>query len=136
MIASVIYDSGMLIGLVKGSSVATATHEEISRVARPIVPGPVLAQVWRDGAHLQAKLSRYLRSCSVRTEYAEADYRNIGVMLGRATSPGKRTPDVIDAVVAYTAARHQPAAVVTSDSTDIIACLSTIPRARVLVVPV
>jgi hypothetical protein len=136
VIGSIVYDTGMLIGLAKRLRIAHEKHEEITRKARPIVPGPVLAQVWRDGARLQAALSWYLRSCSIRTEYGEDDYRRVGVMVGRAGSPGKKRPDFVDALVTYTAAVNAPAAVLTSDPIGIIAYLHTVPRARVAVVPV
>jgi hypothetical protein len=131
---TVVYDSGMLISLARRLRVAHVKHEDVTREVRPIVPGPVLAQVWRDSRRLQATLSWYLRTCTIRTEYSEDDYTRVGIMLGR-TASGKRSPDLVDALAAYTAARNEPAAIMTSDSADIMACLSTLPRAGVLVVP-
>lgn len=136
MIEAVVYDSGMLIGLIKGSAVAMAKHDEIVRDVRPLVPGPVLSQVWRESPSLQAKLSRFLRRCTVHTKYDEGDYKRVGGMLGHVSPPGRKRPDFVDAMVAYTAAGFAPAAVVTSDSVDIIAYLDTLPESRVLVMPV
>lgn len=136
MIEAVVYDSGMLIGLIKGSAVATAKHDEIVRDVRPLVPGPVLSQVWRGSLPLQAKLSRFLRQCAIHTRYDEDDYKRVGGMLGDVSPPGRKRPDFVDAVVAYTAAGFAPAAVVTSDSVDIIAYLDTLSERRVVVMPV
>jgi hypothetical protein len=136
VIEAVVYDSGMLIGLIKGSAIATAKHDEIIRDVRPVVPGPVLSQVWRDSPSVQAKLSRFLRRCVIHTGYDEDDYKRVGGMLGRVSPPGRKRPDFVDAVVAYTAAIFAPAAVMTSDSVDVIAYLHTLPTSQVLVSPV
>lgn len=123
----------MLIGLANRAARAQAEHAEIIKRTRPLVPGPVLAQAWRENAPV---LARYLRDCRVVTEYSELDYKRAGVMIGLATLPRKKRPDVVDALVALTAAKHEPAAVLTSDPTDIAAYLDTLPKARAVVVPV
>jgi hypothetical protein len=80
-------------------------------------------------------MSRYLRDCRVDTNYGEHDYKRVGVMLGDVVLSKKKRPDVVDALVALTAARHDPAAVFTCDEGDITAYLNTIPRTRVVVIP-
>jgi hypothetical protein len=57
-------------------------------------------------------------------------------MLGDASLPAKSRPDVVDALVALTAARNTPASVLTSDTADIAAYLATLRDARVIVVPI
>ena len=136
MTGSAIYDAGMLIGLANRASRAQAEHLAIIRHTRPIVPGPVLSQAWRRHSPAQAILSRYLKDCQVLTDYREQDYKRIGVMLGDAALPAKSRPDVVDALVALTAARNTPASVLTSDPADIAAYLATLRDARVIVVPI
>lgn len=136
MTGSVIYDAGMLLGLANRSSRARAEHDRIIRHTSPVVPGPVLAQVWRHQTAAQVLLARCLRHCQLYTAYSELDYKRVGVMLGNATLPAKKRPDVVDALVALTAAQHDPAAVLTSDPRDISAYLDTLPKARTVVVPV
>jgi hypothetical protein len=133
---AVIYDSGMLIKLAKGEPRAEFEHGRIVRSGRPIVPGPALSLAWRDSPSLKAQLSRVLRESTVHVAYDEHDYKRIGVMLGRVSPPGRKRPDFVDALVAYTATGHEPAAVMTSDSADILAYLDALPRSRVLVTPV
>jgi hypothetical protein len=132
----VIYDAGMLIGLANRAARAQAQHEMNVRRARPVVPGPVLAQVWRGGGSAQAVLSRYLRDCQTFTAYSEHDYKRVGMMLGDVSLPARKRPDVIDALVALTAVEHDAIAVLTSDPLDISAYLDTLPKARTVVVPV
>jgi predicted nucleic acid-binding protein len=131
-----VYDTGMLIGLARNSPRARAEHQAIVSHARPIVPGPVLAQAWRGKRETAPVLAGYLRACAVHVDYSEQDYKRVGVMLGRVSLPGKKRPDVVDAIVALTAARHDPAAVLTSDPSDIAAYLDVLPKARNVIVPV
>jgi len=133
---TIVYDTGMLIALAKRARIAHAKHEEATRYERPIVPGPVLSQVWRDSSRLQATLSHYLKDCLIHIEYDEDDYRRVGLMLGDSRPSGKKRPDFVDALVAYTAAGQAPAAVVTSDPLDILTYLDALPRPRVAVIPV
>lgn len=126
----------MLISLANREARAQAEHAHVIRHTKPFVPGPVLAQAWRDRSAAQAVLSRYLRDCHVVTAYSELDYKRVGVMLGNANLPGKKRPDVVDALVAFTVAKHEPAAVLTSDPRDIAAYLDTLPKARAIVIPV
>jgi hypothetical protein len=71
----------------------------------------------------------------VTVRIVEALYKRVGVMLGDVVLSKKKRPDVVDALVALTAARHDPAAVITCDEGDITAYLNTIPRTRVVVIP-
>ncbi|HEY3089086.1 MAG TPA: hypothetical protein VGJ59_13605 [Jatrophihabitantaceae bacterium] len=89
------------------------------------MPGPVLAQVWRDHPAIKTTLARCLATCHVETKCTEHDYKRIGLMLGDVRPPRKNRPDFVAARVAYT-----------SDPADIVAYLDTLARARVLVVPV
>lgn len=136
MTGSVIYDTGMLLGLANRSARAHAEHDRIISHTSPIVPGPVLAQAWRRETAAQALLSRCLRHCQIYIGYSERDYKRVGVMLGEVSLSAKKRPDVIDALVAFTAAQHDPAAVLTSDPRDIGAYLDTLPKARTIIVPI
>ena len=76
----------------------------------PVVPSPVIAQVSRSAEQVQ--LRRLLRGCEITALTGEAAHA-AGYLLGRTG-----TSDVVDAVVAHTAARLH-ADVVTSDHADI-----------------
>src|SRR5882757_7176018 len=76
----------------------------------PVVPSPVVAQVSRSPQKVQ--LRRLLRGCQVAA-LSEQDAHAAGQLLGRAG-----TRDVVDAVVAHTAAQLE-ADVVTGDPADI-----------------
>jgi hypothetical protein len=77
----------------------------------PIVPAPVVWQVWRDGTR-QARLARMLRGCLIEP-VDDATARAAGELLGRA-----RTTDGVDAVVVISAARRG-GLVYTSDPADL-----------------
>ena len=76
----------------------------------PVVPAPVVAQVSRSPAQMQ--LRRLLRGCET-ANLTERGAHAAGQLLGRAG-----TSDVVDAVVAQTAAERQ-ADVVTGNRADI-----------------
>ncbi|RZS30332.1 hypothetical protein EV193_11728 [Herbihabitans rhizosphaerae] len=135
MTGSAVYDAGMLIALAKGDNAAEREHWKACQGLRPIVPGPVLGQVWR-GARQHSRLSFALRRCDVRTAYSEADYKRVGEMLGEVALGPRKRPDVVDALVAYTAVACEPAIVLTSDPGDIEAYLATLRKARTMLVPV
>lgn len=126
----------MLIGLANRTPRSRAEHQQVIRHIRPTVPGPVLAQVWRGNDADTPLLARYLRDCHVRVDCSERDYRRVGVLLGRASLPAKKRPDVVDALVAVTAAEHGDAAVLTSDPRDISGYLDALPGANAVVIPV
>jgi hypothetical protein len=108
----------------------------VLRRARPIVPGPVVAQVWRNHARTCATLSRYLNECEIYTDYGIEEYKRVGVMLGEVVLADKQRPDAVDALVALTAARRECAAILTSDPVGIKAYLETLPKARATVLPI
>ena len=54
------------------------------------------------------------------------DWQRIGVMLGVAVLPEKKRPDAVDALVAWTAAKHRSAVVFTSDPGDLTAYVDAI----------
>lgn len=134
---TVVYDAGVLMGLANRKARIQHEHAQVLRKhVRPLVPGPALAQVWRAGSAAKGALSWHLTVCSVYTGYTVADYKRSGVMLGDVALSGKKSPDVVDALVVLTAARHGPALIVTSDPGDIEAYVATVPKADVTVVPV
>jgi hypothetical protein len=149
---TVVYDSGMLVALLRGKPAAVVLHHALRAAAhRPIVIGPVLAQCWRP----DLKFSQYLKDCTVpqardsatpvraagaadggcvacaRTASLDT-YKRAGVMLGRALLPPKKRPDAVDALVVVTAALHGPAQILTSDPEDIRAYTVTLDHADIV----
>ncbi|PZS11600.1 MAG: hypothetical protein DLM55_01245 [Acidimicrobiales bacterium] len=130
---AVVYDAGMLIALTGRKKKAQVEHASIMRRVRPIIPGPVLAQAWRDSPQTRYIVSRYLNDCATYTDYTVQDYKRVGVMLGDALLPAKKHPDVVDALVVLTAAKHGNAVILTSDPYDIRAYAATLPTADIVV---
>ncbi|MBC9716761.1 hypothetical protein H9Y04_29930 [Streptomyces sp. TRM66268-LWL] len=126
MTPQVVYDSGALIAVERGSVDMRYLHG-VWRAAgvRPIVPGPVLAQVWRGGPR-QYRLAEFLKQCHVFLGYTVDDYRRAGWMLGQADLPPTRRPDAVDALVVVTAVLHHAGLIVTSDPDDLAAYSATI----------
>ncbi len=107
----VVYDAGMLVAADRHTRAVWAEHRvRLEAGIVPVVPAPVVAQVSRSPQQVQ--LRRLLRGCQV-TALAEQDAHAAGHLLGRAD-----TRDVVDAVVAHTAAQLD-ADVVTGDADDI-----------------
>jgi PIN domain-containing protein len=107
----VVYDAGMLVAADRNVRAVWAEHRvRLEAGIVPVVPAPVVAQVSRSPQQVQ--LRRLLRGCQV-TALAEQDAHAAGHLLGRAG-----TRDVVDAVVAHTAAQLD-ADVVTGDPADI-----------------
>lgn len=155
-----VYDSGMLIALADRKAKAVRLHEGLREVShRAVVPGPVLGQVWRPTPSTVHALAMVMRDCTVpharstpgpfrsRTSERPAclmcitpmdiiEWHRIGGALSAATLPAKKRPDVVDALVAMTAARHGSAAVFTSDPDDIQACLKALDAHDVRVIAV
>ena len=141
----VYYDAGMLIALLGKDLRARTAHEALKASPhRPVITGPVLTQVWRDGpaaVHalawiaddctiLQAKddigpirgLERGVIGClPCHRVYRRADFQRAGRMLGKAHLPPKKKPDAVDALVMVAAAWHSPSLVLTSDPADLLA---------------
>lgn len=145
-----VYDTGMLIALAARKAKVVQMHRGLVRSPhRPVVPGPVLAQVWRPDPATVHAMSAVLKECTVPqarsspaalrpTSAGQAeciacaaapditDWRRIGAILGVAALPAEKRPDVMDALVAWTAVKHRSAVVFTSDPGDIAACVDAI----------
>ena len=107
----VVYDAGMLVAADRNTRAVWAEHRvRLETGILPVVPAPVVAQASRSPQQVQ--LRRLLRGCQV-TALTEQDAHAAGHLLGRAG-----TRDVVDAVVAHTAAQLN-ADVVTGDPDDI-----------------
>jgi predicted nucleic acid-binding protein len=107
----VVYDAGVLVAADRSDRSVWADHRvRLEAGTVPVVPAPVITQVSRSPA--QAQLHRLLRGCEV-VSLTEQRAHAAGRLLGRAG-----TADVVDAVVAQTAAGLR-ADVVTSDRADI-----------------
>ena len=117
---SVTYDAGALIAVDRDDPLMFARHRHaVSSGIVPVVPAPVIWQVWRDGSR-QARLARFLKGCWV--EPVDDDLaREAGILLGRT-----RTGDGVDAAVVLSAHRRG-GVVYTSDPDDLgrlVACLN------------
>jgi hypothetical protein len=154
---TVVYDSGMLLALLRGKSAALILHQVLRAAAhRPVIIGPVLAQCWRPDPKTVHAFSQYLKDCTVPQTRGAAppvhgavsaasgcvpcsrafsldSYKRAGVMLSKATLPAKKRPDAIDALVVVTAALHGPAQILTSDPDDILAYAATLDHADIAV---
>lgn len=153
---TVVYDSGMIVALLRGKPAALVLHHALRAAAhRPIIIGPVLAQCWRPAPRTVHAFSQYLRDCTVPqardaappvrgsesaatgcvacARMASLDsYRRAGAMLGKAALPPKKRPDAVDALVVVTAALHCPAQILTSDPDDIRAYAATLGHADIV----
>jgi len=107
----VVYDAGVLVAADRNVRAVWADHRvRLEAGIIPIVPAPVVAQVSRSPAQVQ--LRRLLRGCEIMP-LTEQQAHAGGELMGRAA-----TSDVVDAVVALTAADLR-ADVVTGDRADI-----------------
>lgn len=107
----IVYDAGVLVAADRDVRSIWAEHRvRLEAGIVPVVPAPVVVQVSRSPTQVQ--LRRLLRGCEV-VSLTEQRAHFAGRLLGRA---GSR--DVVDAVVAVTAAERQ-ADVVTGDRADI-----------------
>ena len=111
--AGVTYDSGALIAGERNDRRMWALHVAfIAEEIVPVVPAPVLAEVWRGGAR-QASLVRLLAGCDI--EHMTADQaRRVGELAGRSTHD-----DVVDVTVVEGAVRRGGDVVITSNEADI-----------------
>lgn len=145
-----IYDTGMLIALAARKAKAVQMHRGLARSPhRPVVPGPVLAQVWRPDPATVHAMSVILKECTVpqarssppalrpttagrpeciacATAPDVTDWRRIGTVLGMAALSAKKRPDAVDALVVWTAVKHRSAVVFTSDPDDVAAYVEAI----------
>jgi len=108
-----VLDAGALIALDRGDRDSWALLTEVHRAGqRPVVPAPVIAQVWRGGQR-QARLDRVLSGAELVV--ADGPFsRRAGELLGL-----DRTTDVLDAMVALAAQDRPGCEVLTSDPRDI-----------------
>jgi predicted nucleic acid-binding protein len=107
-----VYDAGALIAAERGDQNFNGLHDESLREEGwPIVPTPVLTQVWRGGSR-QARLSMFLRGCDIEPT-SEKIARAAGMLLKHSG-----TTDAVDAIVVATASAYE-AIVVTSDPDDL-----------------
>lgn len=107
-------DAGALMALARGDRRARAILElAIDEGLLVQVPTPVLAQVHR-GDRDRARSGRLLQSVNEFLATTESTARDAGEILGRA---GRS--DAVDAIVAAEALRGTPAAILTSDPTDL-----------------
>lgn len=108
----VVYDAGALIAAERGRADIWRTHRSyLTAGGVPLVPAPVVAQVWRDGSR-QARVAQLLKGCDIAALH-DTSAREIGELLGRAS-----TSDPVDGAVAVIAA-SLGAVVATSDPEDI-----------------
>lgn len=108
---SFVLDAGPLIAGARNDRLAWAWKKETAlRGIVPIVPAPVLAQVWRDPP--APNLARYLRGTRIEP-LTEELAREAGALLG-ATA----TTDIVDATVVALAVRVG-ASIMTGDVLDI-----------------
>ena len=120
---TLVLDTGALIALDRNDRTVWAMlRNAADDSAQVSVPAGVIAQAWRDGSR-QALLSRALTHCDeVPLEGSLA--RATGLLCGRAG-----TADIVDASVALVAAARAqtgPAALITSDPTDLGHLLQTL----------
>lgn len=126
---SVTYDAGALIAVDRDDPLMFARHRQaLSRGVVPVVPAPVIWQVWRDGSK-QARLARFLKGCWV--EPVDEDLaRDAGVLLGRTA-----TTDGVDAAVVLSAQRRG-GVVYTSDPDDLGLLAGGLGKATFVIYPV
>lgn len=107
-----VFDAGALIAIERADERARALLRR--RSGPVIIPAPVLAQVWRDGAR-QARLAKFVASNGTIVEALdELTAKATGIVLRRSG-----TSDIVDASVVVSARRHQ-ALVLTTDPADLL----------------
>ncbi|MFJ8665419.1 PIN domain-containing protein [Streptomyces sp. NPDC093600] len=107
-----VYDAGALIAAEQNRTTFWRAHRSyLTAGGVPVVPAPVVAQVWRNGGR-QAMVARVLNGCAIAA-LDDRLARSVGELLGRAG-----TSDPVDGAVAALAA-ESAAVIVTSDPDDI-----------------
>lgn len=107
-----VYDAGALIAAESGDTTMWRIHRAaLEARTPPLVPAPVIAQAWRNGAK-QALLARFLHGCD-RVDFTSRNGYAVGELLAASG-----TTDIVDAIVALLAA-HRGDIVVTSDPDDL-----------------
>lgn len=108
----VVYDAGALIAADRGDRGFLSLHDELMRLrVVPVVPAPVVAQVWRRPDR-QVSLVRLLRGCRI-VDFDRGAAERTGMHAGAV-----RVSDVVDCCVAEIALRLG-AVVMTSNPKDI-----------------
>lgn len=98
--STIVYDAGALIAAEDGDERMWAIHKRaVARGVQPVVPAPVLAEVWRGADRRQHWLSLFVQSCDVEGFSAESA-RAAGVLLSVASH------GVVDASVVECALRR------------------------------
>jgi hypothetical protein len=157
---AVYYDAGMLIAMLDKDIKARAAHEALKASPhRPIITGPVLSQVWRDGPAAVHALSVLADDCTIlqakddigpirglergiigclpcHRVYRRADFQRAGRMLGKAHLPPRKKPDAVDALVMVAAAWHSPSLVLTSDPDDLLAYREVLDTRQIEIISV
>jgi hypothetical protein len=124
----VVYDAGALIAADKNQRLFLRAHDLlIHDGVRPLLPAPVLSQVWLSGGK-HAILHRVVSGCTV-IPFTAQDAPEVARLCRKAGST-----DVVDGFVAFTALRNGSAPVITSDIDVIAALLSGEPGATRIVV--
>ena len=142
---AVYYDAGMLIALLDKDLRARAAHEALKAAPhRPVITGPVLAQVWRDGPATVHALAGIAADCTIlqakddigpirglergvigclpcHRVYRRADFQRAGRLMGKARLPPRKKPDAVDAMIMVAAAWQSPSLILTSDPEDLLA---------------
>ncbi|MCC3767072.1 hypothetical protein [Streptomyces sp. UNOC14_S4] len=155
-----VYDTGMLIGLADRKAKLLRLHAGLREAPhRPVVLGPVLAQVWRPHPATVHAVAGVLKDCTVPQARSSppairpvkagqttcivcatapdlTEWQRIGTALGTARLPAKKRPDAVDALVALAAARHGSAVIFTSDPDDLAGYVAALGAQDVHVVQV
>jgi predicted nucleic acid-binding protein len=96
---NLVYDAGVLIAAEAGAERVWALHKRALECGvEPVLPAPVLTEVWRAGARAH-KLAEFIASCVVE-ELTEERAKAAGVLLANAAH------GVVDAVVTECALRR------------------------------
>ena len=156
----VYYDAGMLIALLDRNACARTTHKALKTSPhRPIITGPVLAQVWRDGPAIVHTLAGIAGECTIlqakddigpirgleegiigclpcHRVYRRADFQRAGKMLGKADLPAKKKHDAVDALIIAAAAWHGPCVILTCDLEDLMAYRAALDTHQIEIVSV
>jgi predicted nucleic acid-binding protein len=108
-VAGLTYDAGALVAAERNDRRLWALHAGfLAEEVMPVVPAPVLTQVWRGGSR-QASLSRLLAMCDVEP-LTDDQARQVGALARKA-----RHGDIVDVTVVEGALRRGDA-IVTSDA--------------------
>jgi hypothetical protein len=98
-LSTILYDAGALVAAEGGKERMWAIHKRaLARGIQPVIPAPVLAEVWRGGRR-QHRLGQFVQSCDVEG-FNEESARAAGALLSVAPH------GVVDASVVECALRR------------------------------